>query len=102
MVGVLFVMPFSGRWKLGHTFNVAFIFGLFGGIAILTGLARFEDSRDEDYRAAVADAEQKAERVKVLAQIKGIGPAGAGHLFHQNPQTPRAPPLPTKSPPCPP
>src|SRR5207248_6684151 len=35
IVGVLFLMPFIGRWKLGHTFNVAFIFGIFGGIAIL-------------------------------------------------------------------
>jgi ubiquinol-cytochrome c reductase cytochrome b subunit len=87
IVGVLFLMPFIGRWKLGHTFNVAFIFGLFGGIAILTGLARYADSRDEDYQAAVADADEKAERVKELAQIKGIGPAGAVHLLREDSKT---------------
>jgi ubiquinol-cytochrome c reductase cytochrome b subunit len=87
IVGVLFLMPFIGRWKLGHAFNVAFIFGLFAGIAVLTGLARHADSRDEDFQAAVTDADQKAERVKELAAIKGIGAAGAVHLLHDDPKT---------------
>src|SRR4029079_12983748 len=39
IVGVLALMPFIGRWKLGHGFNVAFMFGIMLGILILTGLA---------------------------------------------------------------
>ncbi len=87
IVGVLFLMPFVGRWKLGHGFNVAFIFGLFAAIGTLTVLARLEDSKNADYRAAVVDADQKGERVKELVEIKGIGPAGAAHLLHDDSKT---------------
>lgn len=87
IVGVLFLMPFLGRWKLGHRFNLAFIFGILGGIGILTGLALHDDSRDSDYQLAVVDARHKAERVKELVQIEGIGPAGAVHLLHGDPKT---------------
>ena len=80
-------MPFIGRWKLGHRFNVAFIFGIMLGILVLTGLAVREDRGDADYRWAVADAEQKAERAKELAELKGIGPAGAVQLLREDPKT---------------
>jgi ubiquinol-cytochrome c reductase cytochrome b subunit len=87
IVGVLALMPFIGRWQLGHRFNVAFIFGIMLGILVLTGLAIREDRGNADYRWAVADAEQKAERAKELAELKGIGPAGAVQLLREDPKT---------------
>ncbi len=87
IVGILALMPFIGRWQLGHRFNVAFIFGILLGILVLTGLAVREDRGNADYRWAVADAEQKAERAKELAELKGIGPAGAVQLLREDPKT---------------
>jgi ubiquinol-cytochrome c reductase cytochrome b subunit len=87
VMGVLALMPFIGRWKLGHGFNVAFIFGIMLGVAILTVLAIVEDRGNADYRWAVADAEVKAERVKELVELNGIGPAGAVHLLHDDAKT---------------
>src|SRR4029450_558623 len=87
IVGILFLMPFIGRWKLGHGFNVAFILALFVGIGVLTWQGRREDSSNGGDQAAVADAEKKAERVKELVVLKGIGPAGAAHLLHEDSKT---------------
>src|SRR5579872_3481194 len=87
VMGLLFLMPLIGRWNLGHRFNMAFIFGIMLGVGVLTLLAVNEDRANEDYRLAVADADQKAERVKELAQLNGIGPEGAGHLLRDDPKT---------------
>lgn len=83
----LFLMPFFGRWNLGHRFNIVFMVSILIGVGVLTVLARVEDAENEDYQFAVSDAEQKAERVKELAQIEGIGPAGAVHLLRNDPKT---------------
>jgi ubiquinol-cytochrome c reductase cytochrome b subunit len=87
IMGILALMPIIGRWKLGHRFNIAFIFGIMLGAMILTVLAVLEDRGNADYRWAVADAEVKAERVKELVEIQGIGPAGAVHLLREDPKT---------------
>ena len=87
IMGILALMPFIGRWKLGHRFNVAFIFGIMLGILILTVLAVQEDRANADYRLAVADADRKAERVKELVELQGIGPAGAVQLLREDPKT---------------
>jgi ubiquinol-cytochrome c reductase cytochrome b subunit len=39
------LMPLFGRWKLGHRFNVVFVFILLGGITWLTASAYIEDHR---------------------------------------------------------
>jgi ubiquinol-cytochrome c reductase cytochrome b subunit len=31
VMGLLFLMPIVGRWKLGHGFNVALVLALLGG-----------------------------------------------------------------------
>lgn len=62
---VLFLMPILGRWKLGHAFNVAFLFGILAGAAVLTGLAW-----NEDNHARFVDAERFQEVEKVLAEIQ--------------------------------
>lgn len=87
IMGVLFLMPFIGRWKLGHGFNIAFIFGLLLGIGILTGQALKQDNDDPEYHWAVRDARAKAERVKELAQIEPISAAGAVELLRDDPKT---------------
>src|SRR5258708_4143949 len=56
-------------------------------VACLAVLAVKEARGNEDYRLAVADAEHKAERVKELAKIQGIGPAGAVQLLRDDPKT---------------
>ena len=66
IMGVMFLMPIIGNWRLGHRFNVAFTLALLAGVGLLTGLAL-----NEDYaalwvnRAALADAE------KLLAETGG-------------------------------
>ncbi|MCU0877131.1 MAG: cytochrome b N-terminal domain-containing protein [Pirellulaceae bacterium] len=40
---ILFLIPFIGRWELGHQFNRAFVLLLLLGSVVLTGLALSED-----------------------------------------------------------
>ena len=83
---ILFVMPFIGNWKLGHRFNVVFLFIVLSGAGLLTYLARAEDNNNPSYRAAVAEAERNAARVALLAQ-GGIPREGALALLQQDPAT---------------
>jgi len=59
IMGVMFLMPIIGNWKLGHRFNVAFTLAVLAGAGLLTALAL-----DEDYcalwidRAPLAEAEK--------------------------------------------
>jgi ubiquinol-cytochrome c reductase cytochrome b subunit len=85
---VMFLMPFFGYVKVGHYFNVAFVFALLIGAATLTALAMREDASNENYQLAVADAEVQAHRVRELAlSPSGIPPTGAGTLLHNDPKT---------------
>ncbi len=88
IMGVIFLMPILGGWRLGHRFNVGLLFALTAGIAMLTWLAMQQDRRDPDYRAAVEEAARDAARVKLLAQSPaGIPPAGAASLLRADPLT---------------
>jgi ubiquinol-cytochrome c reductase cytochrome b subunit len=88
---VMFLMPFIGRWKLGHRFNVAYMFILLIGAGVLTGLAVNDDRnglKSADYKRAVADAQSKAERVTELikgGQFEGYQPARV--LLQTDPKT---------------
>lgn len=85
---VMFLMPFLGRWKLGHTFNILYMACLFVGIMALTYVARQEDQKDETYQVAVKDAEEKSKRVVELIQgPTGIGVTGARALLQNDPKT---------------
>src|SRR5262249_1496579 len=46
----LFLMPFIGRWQLGHRFNIGMLLILFAGVGLLTAAAM-----NEDYRALWTD-----------------------------------------------
>jgi ubiquinol-cytochrome c reductase cytochrome b subunit len=87
VVGFMFLMPFTGRWKLGHRFNVLFVFALLAGVGVLTCLAAKEDRANPEYVAAVKAADTNAERVKQLVELNGIGPEGAVHLLRRDAKT---------------
>src|SRR5262245_59372659 len=55
--GVIALMPFIGKWKLGHRFNLGFLFALIAGAALLTFSAVSEDRANAGYLAAVREAE---------------------------------------------
>src|SRR5439155_63840 len=80
----LFLMPFLGKWKLGHRFNLGFLIVMFIGIGALTFLATAEDRRETNYQLAVRSANRDAERVKELARAKGIPPTGAVSLLRED------------------
>ncbi|HEX7861524.1 MAG TPA: cytochrome b N-terminal domain-containing protein [Verrucomicrobiae bacterium] len=83
---VLLVMPFIGQWKLGHRFNVAFLFVVIAGAGLLTYLAKAQDNRDPSFRAAVEESARSAERVRMLAR-GGIPREGALALLQNDPMT---------------
>lgn len=88
ILGLMFLMPLVGRWKLGHAFNVLFLLAILGGAGLLTAQAMLDDRRDESFLAAVAEADARAERVRELA-LSGsrIPPTGAVTLLRNDPLT---------------
>ena len=82
----LLVMPFIGRWKLGHRFNIAFLVLVLAGAGLLTFLAKAQDGNDPSYIAAVQQSEESAHRVRALAQ-GGIPREGALSLLQNDPLT---------------
>jgi len=85
---VIFLMPLFGRWRLGHRFNVGLLFCLLAGAGLLTYLAKAEDHRNENYVAAVKQAEHDAERVRVLSKSPaGIPSSGAVTMLRNDPLT---------------
>lgn len=84
LLGIMFLMPFLGRWKLGHRFNLGFVCTLFVGVGLLTWLAVASDRREPEYQAAVQSAERDAERIKQLAKAQGIPLTGAASLLRED------------------
>ena len=80
IMGVMFLMPILGNWRLGHRFNVAFTLAILAGAGLLTALAL-----DEDYcslwidKATLADAEKLHDETggddKKIAVALGNDPA---------------------------
>lgn len=88
LMAILTAMPIIGRWKAGHAFNVFFLFVMMVGIVGLTGLALKNDAADPDFKAAVAQAQADAERIKELAaRPTGIPLEGAVSLLRADPKT---------------
>ncbi|MGE4100555.1 MAG: cytochrome b N-terminal domain-containing protein [Pirellulales bacterium] len=85
---VLFLMPLLGYVRVGHYFNVLFVFALLAAAGALTVQALVEDRDNENFQQAVADAEVQAHRVRELALgPQGIPPTGAGTLLREDPKT---------------
>lgn len=86
IVGVFFMMPFIGKVKAGHVFNVVFLFALLGGAGYLTYEAVKQDSGNKEFIAAVQQSHIDGERAAVLA-ANGIPETGAKTLMRNDPKT---------------
>jgi ubiquinol-cytochrome c reductase cytochrome b subunit len=84
---VIFLIPFTDRWKRGHVFNVVFLCVLVAGAAALAVTAKVIDAKNPDYQMAVKDAQAEADRVKELVKLEGIPASGALTLLQQDPLT---------------
>jgi ubiquinol-cytochrome c reductase cytochrome b subunit len=85
---VLAAMPFVGNWRLGHRFNVGFLWVMLAGVGLLTFQAAKADRNNPNYLVAIRSAERDAERVIELAQSPaGIPPTGAVTLLRDDPLT---------------
>jgi len=88
VMGIFFLMPFTGKSKTGAKMNIGFLGCLFVGIGLLTYSALSHDAHDPDYQFAVKAATQESERVKELAASPaGIPPGGALNLLRNDPLT---------------
>lgn len=88
LMTVIGAMPIIAWWKNGHKFNVIFTWTLMVAIAVLTGMALYEDGKDPAFIAAVENAESDAHRVKELAQQPTRIPVqGASYLLQTDPYT---------------
>ena len=88
VVGLVALMPFLGRWRLGHRFNLGLVAALLAGVGLLTWQAYAQDRADPDFVAAQQQADAAAERVAELAQgPDGIPPSGALTLLRSDPLT---------------
>lgn len=86
----LALMPFIGRWKLGHRFNVVFVFAVLVGVASLTAAAVYEDyngqtEKSRHFLEATALAQAQAERAEQLAG-PGIPIEGAKVMLRNDPK----------------
>ena len=80
---ILVLIPYFGKWKLGHRFNVGFLGVMLLGAGLLTWQAVAADRNDADYIAAKATAERDADRAVVLAD-NGIPITGAVTLMRED------------------
>ena len=86
VVTLIALMPFAGRWRLGHRFNLGLTGGVLAGVALLTWLAYAQDRADPDFVFAQTNAEAEAERAVELAGAGGGIPAsGALALLRTDP-----------------
>jgi ubiquinol-cytochrome c reductase cytochrome b subunit len=85
VMGLLFAMPFIGKWKLGHRFNLGLLGVIIAGATLLTFQAIREDSNKPEYLASVKQAEFESKRVVELARAKGIPITGAVELLRHDP-----------------
>lgn len=90
LMGILTLMPLTARLPrgIGHAFNKLFIWTMAIGIAVLTGMAFYEDAHDPDHLAALAEAHRDGARARELASGPNRIPVeGAVSLLRQDPFT---------------
>ena len=85
---VLALMPLIAQWRLGHRFNVLYLWSMLAGVGVLTALALKADRSDPEYARAVVAAQRDADRVVELARSpEGIPVTGAVTLLRNDPLT---------------
>ena len=91
IVGLLFLMPFIGRWKQGHRFNLIFLYTLLGGFVYLTYIAYAKDAKDEEFQFAQEQAHKDAGALEYWQRLRPYS-SGWCHLptswrsLHTGPQ----------------
>lgn len=80
-MGIIALMPFIGKTKIGHRFNLLYTLLLILFAGGLTGMAMREDKDDQEFQAKLKFAERDAHRVVELAQREQIPPLGARELL---------------------
>lgn len=86
--GVLAVMPFLAKWRLGHRFNLGFLAVLLISATLLTVRSIRSDAANPGFQAAMAQAKAESERIGALIRANGgIPPGGAGALLREDPAT---------------
>jgi len=86
VVLVFLAMPFIGRYRPGHYFNLALTFVLLLGVVRLSFHSLAKDRDDEDFQAAVSAERALAGRVVQLARSpQGIPVSGALWLLRNDP-----------------
>src|SRR5262249_45093863 len=74
LMGILFLMPILGHTRIGHRFNIAFLFLVLLGAGVLTGLAWWED-RQSRYLPFDTFAEIAAAQENIAADVRRNGSA---------------------------
>lgn len=85
IIGVIVLMPFIGRTRAGHIFNLSFLGVLLAAMGYLSFIAVKEDAADLEYQAAFQEAEREGHRSVELAAAMGIPAGGALELVQQDP-----------------
>ncbi len=88
LVVLILSFPFLGRLRRGYWINVLVLGFLAAAVVVLSIASWVHDSRSADYRSALAEGQQQAERVKALVRGRGgIPPSGALSLLRNDPKT---------------
>jgi ubiquinol-cytochrome c reductase cytochrome b subunit len=88
LVLVVLAMPWVGKWRRGHWFNLVFVLAILGGLALLSWQSWADDARNDKYQQAAAYGRQQAERARQLAESpQGIPLGGALALLRDDPKT---------------
>ena len=83
---LIVAMPFLGRWRLGHRFNIGLLGVLLAGAGVLTAQAIAADRSDGDYQVSRRVATRDAERAVQLAS-GGVPITGALSVMRDDPYT---------------
>ena len=81
------LLPFIGRIKIGHYFNVAVTVLLLSGVVFLSYRSYAKDAADPQQQQAIADELEQANRTIELARAKGIPATGALTLLRDDAKT---------------
>ncbi|MEX2216351.1 MAG: cytochrome b N-terminal domain-containing protein [Phycisphaeraceae bacterium] len=88
IMGMLVLMPFIGKTKVGHAFNVLFVLLLLAGAGYLTYEAISQDKEKPEFNFAVRQAEIDGHRaVQLAGSPSGIPTTGALTLVRDDPRT---------------
>jgi ubiquinol-cytochrome c reductase cytochrome b subunit len=74
VVLLLLAMPWIGRSRVGHGFNVAAVAVLAAGLAVLSWRSLAADAGSKDYQAALAAADWRAGEIKEMIAPEPDGP----------------------------